>query len=334
MRVVVRSEAFEARPDRAVHLVELLLLASRRRHDVLVHPEAAERWQDWLRAMETTQAILATACRRAVQDSEGSQAIAPSTWEVHVGDPDESDWEQESPRLHLFDALELLNMSLEILVEDETSDGAFLDAVVPPPLEAAWRQARHGRRVTFVTLGGVTQVPRRLAGERVLPPLCKRSFVLIDSDAPQPWTTPGRAREACWDALPRDSKKAAKTARSVRLPVEVLERRMAENYLPPSALKVWVSKLPPGEQENKRLHVEAFGTLPDQCQQHHHLKDGLKPAEREYYGDLSEDVEQALSFPLGRNTWRAFQHVKASELHAHGVHAELAPLFQQLLRLV
>lgn len=331
MRVVVRSEAFEARPDRAVHLVELLLLASRRRHDVLIHPEAAERWQDWLRERDAT---LASAFRRAVQDSEGSQALAPSTCEVHVGDPDESNWEHEPPRLHLFDALELLNVPLEVLVEDETSDGAFLDAVVPPPLETAWRQARHDRRVTFVTLGGVTQVPRRLAGQRIRPPLCKRSFVLIDSDAPQPWTTPGRAREMCWDALPRDSKKAATTARSVRIPVEVLERRMAENYLPPSALKVWVAKLPLGEQENKRLHVEAFGTLPDRCRHHHHLKDGLKPAERAYYGDLSEDVEKALRFPLGRNAWGAFQHVKASELHAHGVHAELAPLFQQLLRLV
>jgi hypothetical protein len=137
MRVIVRLGAFDARADRAAHLVELLLLASRRRHDVLVHPEAAERWQDWLRATETT---LATACRRAVQDSEGSQALAPSTSEVHVGDPDESDWEHEPPRLHLFDALELLNVPLEVLVEDETSDGAFLDAVVPPPLEAAWRQ--------------------------------------------------------------------------------------------------------------------------------------------------------------------------------------------------
>lgn len=331
MRVVVRSEVFEARADRAVHLVELLLLASRRRHDVLVHPEASERWQVWLSA---TEATLATACRRAVQDSEGSQALAPSTWEVHVGDPDESDWEHEPPQLHLFDALELLTAPLEILVEDETSDGAFLDAVVPPPLEAAWKQARHDRRVTLVTLGGVTQVPRRLTGQRVLPPLCKRSFVLIDSDAAQPWVTPGRAREACWDALPRDSKAAAKAARRVRVPVEVLERRMAENYLTPAALKTWVAKLPAGEQEGKRPHVEAFGTLPDRCRHHHHLKDGLKPAEREWYGDLSEDIEQALRFPLGRNTWRAFHHAKASELHAYGVHSELAPLFQQLLRLV
>ena len=331
MRVVVRSEAFDARPDRAVHLVELLLLASRRRHDVLIHPEAAERWQDWLRA---TEATLATACRRAVQDSEGRQALSPSACEVHVGDPDDSDWENETPRVHLFDALELLSVPLEILVEDETSDGAFLDSVVPPPLGAAWKQARDERRVTLVTLGGVTQVPRRLAGPRVLPPLCKRTFVLIDSDAPQPWATPGRAREACWDALPRDSKEAAKAARGVRLPVEVLERRMAENYLTPGALKVWVAKLPHDQQEQKRLHVEAFEGLPDHRRYHHHLKRGLKAAERELYEELAPEAEQALSFALGDQTWRAFHHVTASELHAHGVHSELAPLFQQLLRLV
>ena len=331
MRVVVRLGAFDARADRAAHLVELLLLASRRLHDVLIHPEATERWQDWLRV---TEGILATACQRAVQDSEGSQALAPSTQEVHVGAPDVSDWEQQPPQLHLFDALELLNLPLEVLVEDETSDGAFLDAVVPPPLEAAWRRARHDRRVTLATLGGVTQVARRLEGRRLFASLCKRTFVLLDSDAPQPWITPGQAQEACWDALPPDSKDAAKAARRMHIPVEVLERRMAENYLTPAALKAWVATRPLPEQLGKRPHIEAFEALPAPRKHHHHLKRGLRPAERGLYGDLAEEVERALSFTLGDQIWRAFHHVKTSELHADGVHAELAPLFQQLLRLV
>jgi hypothetical protein len=331
MRVVVCSDAFEARADRAVHLVELLLLASRRRHDVLVHPQALERWQAWLRA---TEAPLATVFRRAVQDSEGSQALAPSALEVHVGDPDESDWEHEPPRLHLFDALELLNVPLEVLVEDETSDGAFLDAVVPPPLAATWKQARRERRLRLVSLGGGTQVPRRLEGERARPPLCKRSFILIDSDAPLPWITSGRAREACWSSLPRDSKNAANAARNLRIPVEVLDRRMAENYLTPTALKAWVAKLPSREQGKKRRHVEAFEALSDHRRHHHHLKRGLKAAERELYGDLGTETEEALSFALGDHVWHAFDHVEASELHADSVHIELAPLFQQLLRLV
>ncbi|MEZ4323479.1 MAG: hypothetical protein R3F61_38805, partial [Myxococcota bacterium] len=111
----------------------------------------------------------------------------------------------------------------------------------------------------------------------------------------------------------------------------VLDRRMAENYLPPSALRAWVLGLSVAHRIKKLPHVAQFELLPSERQHHHHLKSGLRPAERARYGPLSPEAQAALEFSLGSSTWEAFQHATEADLRAYGVHAELSPLFQRLL---
>lgn len=328
MRLVVKGECLHGRANRTRHLPALFDFAVRGLHDVLIHPAAQNAWLAWL---EQRDPVLREVYRRAEQDSHGRQALAPSDVAFFVADPDDSNWEGDQPELHVLDALDLMALPLEILVEDETSDGAFLDAVAPPVLRNAWMDARARRRLAFGNTGGITQVPRRLQGERAHPPRSIRSFVLIDSDAPEPWLDVAQPRENSWNNLPRDARDAAAAARGTGIPVHVLDRRMAENYLPPEALRAWVMGLPRAHQVNKLPHVEQFETLPRQRQHHHHLKSGLRPTELSLYGPLSQQAQAALEFSLGSSTWEAFQHATKADLRAYGVYAELSPLFQRLL---
>jgi hypothetical protein len=331
MRIVVRPEALQARTDRQPHLVELMLAAVRRSHDVLIHPDAETHWDAWSSSLTPG---LAAVIRGAVQEGNRRQALASNPTTIWVGDPDVSDWEQRPPLLHLVDAVAVSNEALEVFVEDETSDGAFLDAVVPPTHRDAWMKARGEGRVRLRTLGGVTQLARRLTEEPVEPSLRTRRFVLIDSDAPAPWITEGRSREECWTALPDDSRNAAHASRSAGVAVEVLDRRMAENYLPVATLRAWVQQLPASQRKDKAAHVEALATLPPRRRHHHHLKKGLREKDRALYGDLSPDAEQALRFALGDQTWRAFAHAQEIALHDDGVYDVMLPVFAQMMRML
>jgi len=157
VRIVVTDACLQGRAEQTQHLPALFDLAVRGLHDVLVHPNAQAPWGAWLQQRD---AVLQAVYERAERDSQGRQALSPSSTEVEVADPQDSDWGTSPPMLNVLDALELLRYPLEVLVEDETSDGAFLDSVVPPALRQAWESARERRRISFGNIGGVTQVPR------------------------------------------------------------------------------------------------------------------------------------------------------------------------------
>lgn len=314
--------------ERVALLPGLLDHAVRRRHDVLVHPEAEAQWNVWL---EHRDAVLRDVYRRAERDSQSRQGRAPSDVEVWVVDETTSDWKAMPPRLCLRDVIEVLGIPLEVLVEDETSDGAFLDAAVPPPLRSAWMAARRARRVGFVSLGGVGQVKRRLEGERGRVPRSMRTMVLVDSDAPRPWLDPHEPPERSWKHLPEENRGAARAAASRRIPVHVLERRMAENYIPPPTVLAWAKSLSSTERKLKLPHAEHLQRLPPECRRHHHLKKGIRQGERANYGELTAEAEAALTTSLGSSAWEAFSLASEVDLREDGVHTELIPLFRRIL---
>jgi hypothetical protein len=332
MRVTLLGELFPLTGSERSSLVDLLQLTVNRRVDLLTTPEAYES--------------LVLACERfgelkdvylqALRDSESRQATSPSTFQVWVGRP-------KAPTRHglteitvtLADAAQLGAHALRVLCEDETSDGAFLSAVVPPTLRARWREVIDQRLLVPVSAGGVTNVPRRLTPLKDDAVGAARTFVLIDSDAPGPWRAPGAPASASFGELPEATLKAARAAQDVPVAVEVLERRMAENYIPPEALERWCEGLSPREKVDKRPHVEAFVRLPPERQKFHHLKSSWTLDEQGALINCEKKDTKPRGGSLRNDLWTAFKlPITDAELRDYGVYDELAPLFQTLLGLV
>lgn len=318
MRVYLTAGLLQAPDPQTLRMPALLDFAVVGRHDILVEPEARASWDTWL---DRRDRFYSDMWRRAEMDSQQRQALSPSALEVVVT-TGRSRWDDDPIVLTVDDAIALLARPLEILVEDETSDGLFLNKTVPSPLRPKWKELIANGSIRLLSLGGVTQVERKLVerqqqGRGAL----IRSFVLIDSDAPAPWGTPGE--------LPRATAKASESALRHRVPVHILTRRMAENYISPPAFNAWAQQ----QSKDKQGHVDAFARLSTGRQHHHHLKKGIRPGEEAYYAAVSNADQDLLKHSLGDKAYQAISHESEANLRAYGAHKELTPLFQHLIRL-
>lgn len=331
MRVTLLGELFPLTELELAPLVDLLQLTVRRRVDLLTTPEALEP----LLQMCESFGVLKDCYLRALHDSESRQATSPSMFHVLVGRP-------ASPTRHglneitvnLSDAARIGERALNVLCEDETSDGAFLSAVVPPTLRARWEEVMAQGLLVPVTAGGVTNVPRRLSALQPDPLSAARTFVLIDSDADSPWRAPELPPSASFDRLPATTGKAVRAAQAIPVAIEVLGRRMAENYIPPAALSRWCDQLTDAAQADKRPHVEAFVRLPGDRQRFHHLKAAWTLDGDGALINCDKNDPSRRGGSLGDELWKAFKLRDDAELRDYGVYDELAPLFQTLLGLV
>lgn len=332
MRVTLLGELFPLNLSERSSLVDLLQLTVRRRVDLLTTPEAYEQLVQVCERFGDLNDIYL----QALRDSETRQATSPSTFHVWVGRPAAPTRNGLTEiTVTLADAVQLGARELRVLCEDETSDGAFLRAVVPPTLRARWREVIDQRLLVPVSAGGVTNVPRRLTPLQGDAVAAARTFVLIDSDAPGPWRTPGDPASESFDKLPKATLKAARAAQAVPVHVEVLERRMAENYIPPEALKRWCALLSKAERVDKGRHVEAFLRLPPERQRYHHLKSSWALDQHGALTNCDNSAPNMLGGSLGNDLWTAFKlPISDAELRDYGVHDELAPLFRTLLGLV
>jgi hypothetical protein len=319
MRVLLTIPLLQALDRQTERLPGLLDFALEGRHDVLVETSARGSWEAWL---DRHDHFFADMWRRAEMDSQQRQSLTPSTVEVRLT-LGASMWESSPMELTVDDAIVLLRRPLEILVEDETSDGLFLSCTVPGPLRPKWEEMVRKGFIRVLTLGGVTHVPRRLETRHKQEPCALyRSYVLIDSDAPLRWQSHAE--------LGPDVLKAHAAALRHRVRIHVLARRMAENYIPPQGLQVWAQNL---GIALKIDHAKAFARLESRRQHYHHLKKGIKPNEVAHYSTVSATDQVALRHALGDKTYEAFEHAKEADLRAYGVYDELTPLFQELIRL-
>lgn len=325
MRVLLRASALRS-TDHASRLPALLDFAIQGKHDILLDPcdpEVNSAWDDWSESI----GILGAPYQRAINDSNERQATRWSNRELIVEDPPTSKVAPGQLSLAIADAIGFLQRPLEIGVEDETSDGVFLNSVVPPSLRQDWKHLVSIGAVKLWNLGGITQAPRRLRTRVDSDPNRRtllRLVVLIDSDAPLPWQA--------YTDLPTQAQEVVRQATELEVPFFVLRRRMVENYTPPPALKRWTKTLPRGARAKKCPHADAFASLSAERRHHHHLKDGIKPTENEHYASepLTQDQVDALTAPLGSTAYMALEHAVEDELHHDGVYDEMTPIFQAI----
>jgi hypothetical protein len=325
VRIELLRTAVECRTERRISLVTLVALASRGRHNLIVVPDGRAVFDDWLSSRNEEER---DTFRRAINHAKRRHARFPSTFTVQVGDPDRSDWGSTPPVLTLDDAVALWMTPLEVLVEDESSDGGLLDALVPPTHRRNWKTARSRDFVRWSNAGGVTNVARRLEDERSDGLRRLRTVVITDSDTTSPWLTSSEEYERCTNNLPDAVRKAVEAARAANIRIRVLSRRMAENYIPPPAIATWAKEMPATEEQHR--HIEVYSRLPARVQRHHHLKDGIPKAEDENY-NVSRKELRDLKVPLGNSVWRACKYANEVMCEQFKINDELGEIFHFIL---
>ncbi|MEK8021459.1 MAG: hypothetical protein VSS75_031670, partial [Candidatus Parabeggiatoa sp.] len=158
------------------------------------------------------------------------------------------------------DAVYCLNKPAYVVVENQTSDGAFLDAMIHAFGRTELRDAQTEGWWEYLHLGGFGEIEKRVEDIRthtLVGPL--RVFVLTDSDRCYP------------GEVTKTIKKVTEYCDKVGdVPYAILQKRKIENYLPISAL--WSKAVP---KKWKNIYQAFLSLIPEQ-QAHYEMKKGFK----------------------------------------------------------
>ncbi len=249
MIVVVDDEVFTSSRTEHLYLSALLKLGFEGRHRIRTdplwnpsreHPPGVTFW-----LMQQPPGIREGA-RLALQAGiEGEVKSFPMDSTLRVVGTEESDWSRDPPQLSLKEAVSILERPLELMVEDEDNDGAFLCTVAPrnwrdtlaQSLKAGWMRLIHG--------GGLPRMLPRLEKKRPRSDLL-RLWVLFDSDAREPGRPSAESQSVC------------EACEINGIAFHQLKRRAAENYLPFEAVSGWVDCSPRNVRRKRRETYLAF----------------------------------------------------------------------------
>jgi hypothetical protein len=218
-----------------------------------------------------TRPALADVLRASAKSSFHSQpSDAVSVLVDKIPDNDsEVDRVKKQIKASPFDALILLTSPLHILVENETTDGAFLLWMARLLDLPTFRQAYNDSRITFRQAGGKGELIKSAKAlshgvweskRRGRKPLSLRVIAILDSDARYPGHRPNKWIE---DGI-----------RELVAFVHVLKRRTIENYVSSKPMKHRLA------HENRDEHVRAYFRLELDQRRHFPIKDGFKSADR------------------------------------------------------
>lgn len=218
MRVILSAGLLV--PEHILSLTTLLTEAAKGRHLVLCdEPEALDTWLG-------RQGELG-ACLREALDAAARQELraGPEQLTLYLV-AGESDWDRGYPRVTAADGFALCAEPVDVWVEDNVNDRAFLLWLAGDELSARLQWLEREKWLVFAHGGGssglLTRVAahcRRVAGQRL-------SFVLVDSDALEQGEETGKKQRG----VVRDLRGLLGER------VWCLRRRMMENYLPREAL--------------------------------------------------------------------------------------------------
>lgn len=221
----------------------------------------------WVR----TRPALAETLRASAKSrfhSQASDAVSIILDNVADGEGD-VDRDDKTISVSPFDALVLLTSPLYVLVENETSDGAFLLWMARLLDLPIFREGYDSSRVTFRQVGGKGEMIKsakalskgvweKSKSSRL--PLSLRAVAILDSDARYPGHQP-------------NAPFADGTAPFVAF-VHTLNRRTIENYLAPRFFKRRLAG------ENKDQNIDAYFRLSLDQRRHYSVKEGFRGSDK------------------------------------------------------
>lgn len=308
-----------------IELASLFYIGEHKHRVLFANQEANSPAQVWLVQQSTR---LAEAVRMVLDDSLEREMSEPSKviWTVTAA-------EFGGQHISIKQALGLMQAPLEIYVENQENDGAFLKAVMKSEQRAILQQAIDSNIVRFVHGGGAT-IETNLQALPADPVTNSKRLALFDSDAllpNSPGSTAIRLKTICDERA---------------IPWHCLERRAAENYLTKSQLYAWVQK--PRYDAQRKEHVDAFGSCMSEEQQHHfRMREGWeKDQGNDDYNNAKDEVDKfyesarlharewtILSKGFGRTIRNQFALCPPldREVIAQGWIAEFTPFIEKIL---
>ena len=208
------------------------------------------------------------------------------------------------------DAARLSEEPLIIFVENQISDGAFVERVVKEldnALCSLWN--RQGNPVRIDSVGGVGQMGEWVERWAQRMPYRPRLVAIIDSDKKGP-DAPGSVA----------SRKLHSVCEKLNLSCWVLAKREAENYLP----RILLDERKNVGSDHSQL-VEVWDSLTDDQKNFFDMKDGLPDApsviEKALFQELSPATRTLLSPGFGKNVckcWTLWNVRAKTELLSRG----------------
>ncbi|MCK5524337.1 MAG: hypothetical protein KAI83_14490 [Thiomargarita sp.] len=200
------------------------------------------------------------------------------------------------------DAISYLNKPAYVAVENQSSDGTFLDAMIHAFGRSELREAQTDGWWEYLHLGGFGEIKKRVESIRtqtLVGPL--RIFVLTDSDCRYPG-----------EVTPTIKKVKEYCDKVGDVPYAILQKRKIENYLPINAL--FRQHVP---KKLKNIYTAFLSLTPEQ-QAHYEMKTGFKKvnnhaiiSEPNEHKKLFEHVPQRILDNLcggfGDNAWEYFK---------------------------
>jgi hypothetical protein len=328
MKAVIANEVFAAADTEQTGLIRLCDVGLEGRHRIQAEDETESRFEQWMQALSRP---LRDACRVAFAAGLEAEAREPSRFAIHVVAGALSDWTAQPPRLSLRDALEFLNTTFSLLVEDNVSDRAFLLAMATPEQRRWLEECEKKGWLRFENGGGVQAMRRPvLAYKKMFFPEA-RVFVLFDSDALRPGV-PGKQSEDV----------RASCEEPPRLAHCQLRRRASENYLPREILRQHTERPHPKIEANKTLYV-AFARLREDQRFHFNMKKGFRGDSRnikadagDLYAALSPEDQKTLQKGFGPDLGKLFGSVPIDEhlLQSDGGWAEMNPIVCSIIAML
>jgi hypothetical protein len=323
MRVQIAAALFSNEGNR-LDLVELLGFV-RHGHIVEVDPLDAPELAAWLESLGRLQEDYRSLLELAIEDAA---RLAPGI-QARIVDEPSSNWDQMPLCLTLRDTLELLRRPLSLLVENERRDGFFLKAV-------GWRYLRFFERLEKqyrlkITHGGGLQEIGKLIQANLKPLWRSRTFTVFDSDS----LAPGQPSAA--------STALSEICQTAGISHHRLQRRAAENYLPPPSLIAWAKSLYGQRREQSLKVARAFGRLNAEQRHHFNMKNGhrgdARHDDRELGRAMFREVDRrtmrTLDKGFGGNIAALFDEgVEPSVLRQDDQDSEMSALFEALFERV
>jgi hypothetical protein len=231
------------------------------------------------------------------------EALESSHTKVTVTRVAPSNYLTQPVRVCLADARRFLDAAFVILVEDQISDRAFLERILPREGRRALLQKVRAGFVRIDHGGGVGPMASRMTQDATVTENHHTMWVLFDSDAMQPGAP----------SLPSEALRIACGA----VAHHQLRRRYAESYLPHRALHGWAAGTPRRTAREARLALfRAFVALKAGQRHHFNMKEGFDgdmDRTDATAGDLYADVPAVARAELASGFGRAIADLFATE---------------------
>jgi hypothetical protein len=328
---VLRASVFARGTN--VELFQLVAAALAGRHRIEVHEDAEEAHAYWLSALDKVTREEADMARKW---SDVENAIQPSGVSLYVEERRDSAWSTWT--LSVPDAAELAGKPFRVVLENGTSDAAFLLAMMFAEEQRWFRDRIEKEWILLEHAGGIGDLKKRVDWAAEHPSRAIRAAAMFDGDAVErPATEPEvssafRARfyRASVEAL--DACERAQAGDIEAFPHHMLRRRAIENYLPIGALHRWAEAAAGAERRRRRRLVKALSR--ESFRPFFNMKKG-------HQGDrgrqpppswLPSEQGTPLEGGFGRDISRRFADARELELREDGGFDELRGFVEWLRR--